>query len=123
MTQANSQCGGTAVAVPDVCLAGMVPVPSTNTACTKMACNPSPNVYINHAAAIPKGTTTTTTSGSAGSGVVSGTCNAKAQYIGASEKVLVNGKGGTRNGDTTVQNSGNACGAQSMPSQTKVYFL
>ena len=123
MTQANSQCGGTAIAVPDVCLAGAVPVPSTNTASGAMGSNPSTNVYINNGAAHPKGTITSSTSGSAGSGVSSGTCNSKSQCTGASDKVLVNGKGATRMGDTTKQNSCNASGSQATPSQTKVHCL
>ena len=120
MPMANTQAGGTACSAPCVCLAGAVPVPSANTANGKMGVNPSTNVYFDGAQAQPKGTQTTPTSGNPGSGVGSGTCNGKSQCTTSSQKVLVNGKGATRLGDSTVQNGGNSSGAQVAPSQTKV---
>jgi uncharacterized Zn-binding protein involved in type VI secretion len=53
--------------------------------------------------------------------VGSGTCNSKSKCTGASAKVIINALPATRMGDSTVQNSGNASGAQSTPSQNKVY--
>ncbi|PHM45502.1 hypothetical protein Xmau_01154 [Xenorhabdus mauleonii] len=127
---ANTQGGGQDFATPDVCLtpSGPTPVPMTypNTAQGTMGAPGMSNIMF---AGCPVHNMTTnitlTTGDSAGVnlGVTSGTVMGPSRHTAGATSVLVKGSPITRVSSPTMQNSTNAPGSRTSPSQTKVSIL
>ncbi|WP_447753473.1 DUF4150 domain-containing protein [Pseudomonas nicosulfuronedens] len=125
---ANSQAGGIDVAPQDVCLTPPVPVPVSyvNVAAGNTAIPNVPNVLLiggpahNLATVVPL--SNGDSPGSAG-GVASGTVMGPSRHITGAYTVILHGMPTTRQTSMTQQNTSNAIGSRTAPSQVKVLVL
>ncbi|OKP02257.1 DUF4150 domain-containing protein [Xenorhabdus eapokensis] len=124
---ANTQGGGTDMAVPDVCLTPTVvppvPVPYPNTAQGTTGISNATNILFvgcpahNLATTIPM---TTGDNAGVNCGVTSGTVMGSARHVIGVNSVLIKSSPATRVSCSTMQNSTNAPGSRTVPSQNKV---
>ena len=125
---ANSQVGGTDVASPDVCLTPPLPaaIAYTHSAAGNRAIPNVQNVLLCGGPADIMGTVVPQTSGD-GPGVVggvgSGTVMSSSRHVTGANTVILQGMPVTRMTSTSKQNSGNASGSRTEPSQSKVVVL
>ncbi|WP_237386333.1 DUF4150 domain-containing protein [Xenorhabdus sp. Sc-CR9] len=129
---ANTQGGGTDMATPDICLTpappgAPVPVTYVNTAQGTSGISPSTStILFMGSPAHNIGTTIVMTNGdNAGVnlGVTSGTVMGPSRHTVGANSVLIKGSPATRVSSSTMQNSTNAVGSRTAPSQTKVDIL
>jgi len=125
---ANSQMGGTDLAFPDVCLTPPIPapIPYPNVAAGPMGVNAVYHVLWACAPAHNMGTTIPLSNGdNAGvaMGVASGTVMGPSRHLIGASTVLVGGLPSTRLSSASLQNSTNAIGLRTTPSQLKVLIL
>ncbi|MNO80808.1 hypothetical protein D3C76_720280 [compost metagenome] len=122
---ANSQAGGTDSAAPDTCLTPPLPAPVAygNTASGNSAVPNVPNVLLGGGPAHNMGTVVPQTNGDSpgvAGGVASGTVMGPSRHVTGSYSVILQGMPVTRMTSTSQQNSTNATGSRSAPSQGKV---
>ncbi|MDX8000573.1 DUF4150 domain-containing protein [Xenorhabdus sp. Reich] len=126
---ANTQGGGTDMATPDICLTPAppgppVPVVYVNTASGTNAISTSTSTILFMGSPAHNMTTTTpmTTGDNPGVnlGLMSGTVMGPSHHTMGANSVLIKGSPATRLSSLTMQNSTNAIGSRTNPSQTKV---
>jgi Domain of unknown function (DUF4150) len=125
---ANTQRGGMAFAIPDVCLTPPVPtpIPYPNFAANPMAVSAVYKVLFVCAPAHNMRTTVPMTNGDNPGivgGVLSRTVMSTSRHVMGARKVLIQGAPVTRLTSPTMQNRTNARGMTIVPSQTKVLIL
>lgn len=126
---ANCQLTGTDLAFPDVCLTPSptpTPVPYSDVAMGQTAVPNAYNILFCGMPAHNMATVTPLTNGdNAGvaTGVASGTVMGPSRHLTGSFSVLLKGTPATRLTSVSLQNSTNAAGMRSVPSQFKVMML
>ena len=127
VTKQAGQC----MAMPDVCKVpspgGPVPTPFVNLAMPMMANPVTKKIQVcgspalNKASKIPN--SNGNEAGTAGGGVSSAKILGECEFTGGSRKVSFEGHPVVRMSDQTKQNTGNAMGSVSVPSQSKVRIM
>jgi hypothetical protein len=127
---ANSSMEGMDMASPDVCLTpaapSPVPIPYPNMAMSEEAVPNQSVVFIEAMPAHNLSSEIPTTEGDeagVNGGVASGTFMGPSKHQTGCNSVLFEGMPATRLTSTTMQNSTNASGARTVPSQTTVLLL
>ncbi|MFC3147638.1 DUF4150 domain-containing protein [Piscinibacterium candidicorallinum] len=127
---ANTQMMGMDMAMPDVCLtptpAGPVPIPYPNMAMGNMAIPNCPTVLVMGMPIHNMATTIPMTNGDnpgVNLGVASGTVMGPSRHLTGSFTTIAQGAPVTRLSSMSLQNSTNAPGARTVPSQTILLIL